>query len=304
MFATLVVQFPSRFTGGAFVVRHRGIERCFLASETDSAAAYGFHFFAHYADCEQEIKEVTSGVRLTAVFSLRWKGDGPPPRTPVVEAETELAKQLLLLPAGSTIGYMLDYHYTTASLARYGIRALKGDDRAIADGLCTAGALMDPGRAGGGLEVHIAKGRRYVYDNGEGNDLGTGPRLASDRDDTFRLDGSPAGRAAVARLPRLRFYDDVVNRLVWADGDYDNINDRWWGDGEGTRLAFAGNEGGDGEQTYYAFLLTAWRAGEGAGEVAGEGAGDDDAAGDSPSSSDGEGSQAETAGSEKPEGSV
>ncbi len=33
------------------------------------------------------------------------------------------------------------------------------------------------------------------------------------------------------------------------------------GDSKGAQLGFAGNEGGEGTQKYYSFVLTAWRAG-------------------------------------------
>lgn len=259
MFATLVVQFPCSFSGGSFIVRHRGIERSFLADETDQGAAFEFRYVAHYADCEHEVLEVMAGVRLAAVYSLRWKGTGSPPCPPSIEAQTKLAKQMEKLDGG--IGYMLDHHYTTASLARYGLRALKGKDRTIADGLLTASDLLQTAAGGGGLVIHIAKARRVVVDVGDGGDYGPGPRLATSRsDDAFQPDGSPAEEAALTLLQNIRFYDHIVNRKVWKQGDYDNPNDEWWGDSEGAQLGFAGNEGGEGTQTYYSFVLTAWRA--------------------------------------------
>ncbi len=71
IFATMVIQFPSRYSGGSSFVRHRGIERSFLAYDADQGAAHDFRLVVHYADCEHEIREVTAGVRLVAFYSLR-----------------------------------------------------------------------------------------------------------------------------------------------------------------------------------------------------------------------------------------
>ena len=77
MFATLVVQLPSKFTGGSFVVSHGGeCETFSLGAGGD--AAYDCHFVCHYADCEHEIKKVESGHRLALIYSLCYSGPGKP----------------------------------------------------------------------------------------------------------------------------------------------------------------------------------------------------------------------------------
>ncbi len=74
MFATLVVQLPSIFEGGSFVVYSYGGSES-QAFKLDAATApYACHYVVHYADCEHEILPVTSGYRLTLVYSLCFKG--------------------------------------------------------------------------------------------------------------------------------------------------------------------------------------------------------------------------------------
>jgi hypothetical protein len=73
MFATLVVQLPSRNSGGAFVVSHGGETKKFTLG-SGGAASYGCHFVTHYADCEHEIQPVESGYRLALVYSLCYTG--------------------------------------------------------------------------------------------------------------------------------------------------------------------------------------------------------------------------------------
>jgi hypothetical protein len=76
-FVTLVVQLPSRYTVGSFVVSHGSESKMFeLGSGGD--ASYGCHFMAHYADCEHEIFTVESGLRLVLVYSLCYTGGNKP----------------------------------------------------------------------------------------------------------------------------------------------------------------------------------------------------------------------------------
>ena len=79
MFATLVVQLPSVFEGGEFVVRHGGLDRTYTLGTKDQLCAQVCHFVEHYADCEHAVRKVTSGYRLALVYSLGWTGIGSPP---------------------------------------------------------------------------------------------------------------------------------------------------------------------------------------------------------------------------------
>jgi hypothetical protein len=73
MFASLVVQLPSRYAGGSFVVTPGSESKKFdLVSGGD--AAYSCHFVACYTDCEHEIHKVESGFRLALVYSLCYTG--------------------------------------------------------------------------------------------------------------------------------------------------------------------------------------------------------------------------------------
>jgi len=56
MFATLVVQLPSVFTGGDSIVRCKdGQQRVFKLEADTSDAAFSRHYMCHYADCEHEV---------------------------------------------------------------------------------------------------------------------------------------------------------------------------------------------------------------------------------------------------------
>lgn len=74
MFGTLIIQPPSKHTGGELVVyenndRSKKVIDFGLAS---GKMATSMHFAAHYADLEHELREVKSGYRLAMVYSLCW----------------------------------------------------------------------------------------------------------------------------------------------------------------------------------------------------------------------------------------
>ncbi len=67
MFGTLIVQLPAGHKGGALAVRHNGEE---IVWETERDSNTQIHYCAFYADCEHELKPVTSGWRLVLVYNL------------------------------------------------------------------------------------------------------------------------------------------------------------------------------------------------------------------------------------------
>jgi predicted 2-oxoglutarate/Fe(II)-dependent dioxygenase YbiX len=66
MFATLVIQLPSDYTGGELIVKHKDQTHTFDHSKTPCSMFY----CAFYADCEHELKQVQSGYRLCLVYNL------------------------------------------------------------------------------------------------------------------------------------------------------------------------------------------------------------------------------------------
>ncbi|CAJ1932043.1 unnamed protein product [Cylindrotheca closterium] len=100
MFATMVIQLPSKHTGGCLQIHHNGAKRQYDWSGAKSDN--GFFATAFFADCEHELLPVTSGYRLCLVYNLNLD--------PVQ-------------------GYLLDHKYTKKNLH---FRNLKGRDLEIA----------------------------------------------------------------------------------------------------------------------------------------------------------------------------
>jgi hypothetical protein len=114
-FATLVVQLPSRYTGGSFVVFHGSESDKFEMGSGDDAS-YGCHFVAHYADCEHEIHTVESGFRLVLVCSLGYTGGNKTTAADVTADRNKLKSVLTRLRREDRLFMLpLDHQYTAAS---------------------------------------------------------------------------------------------------------------------------------------------------------------------------------------------
>jgi hypothetical protein len=170
MFATLVIQLPSAFTGGKFLVRHGNTE---VAVESDVKSADSFRYAAFFADCEHEIKEVTSGHRVALAYNVvRTARGGSVPCADT--SEEPLAKLKAACEAWDAhradtsspvstpelLCYPLEHQYTQASLSSFA--GLKGNDIIAANFLSNAQGIVDV------YVVQIAKTTTIaVYDYGE-----------------------------------------------------------------------------------------------------------------------------------------
>ena len=218
MFGTLVVQFPSAFSGGAYTVRHQGEERVFLMGTDDSTCSSSHHYVAHYADCEHEVAEITAGHRLVAVFALIWTKAGLPHPTVLANANAEhqLAQYLKEHLGDRTLGALLTHGYTHQSLGNLGLMALKHHDRAIAGTLLAASALLKAGRTGDELVLHIAKANRLAIDDEE-EDLDPEPMIGmyvTEINEYLMQAYTADGRLRTyetAGLGRFKIFEDIVN---------------------------------------------------------------------------------------------
>ena len=75
MFGTLVVGLLSSHTGGEMVIRFDGREQ--KVDFAPATSSYKIPYAAFYADCEHEIKPITSGYRICLVYNLLQSEDSP-----------------------------------------------------------------------------------------------------------------------------------------------------------------------------------------------------------------------------------
>ena len=149
MFGTLTVCLPSRHEGGRLTVRHDG--QTVTVDFAKQGGEFETQYAAFYADCEHEIKPVTSGYRICLIYNLATAGKkqpAPPQNSAAVAAAAGLLCALFAdAEAGpNRIAVPFRHQYTEAGLDP---RQLKGADRASADVLVRAAESL-------GFEVYFA----------------------------------------------------------------------------------------------------------------------------------------------------
>ncbi len=150
MVATLSLQLPSCFQGGAIVVRHQGSEVRWRGD--DPAQAFVLQALAWYADCEHEILPLEQGHRLVLIYNLVLPAGRRVPLAPDFGSEIAILKTGLAAWRASqsaTTGLLvIPLHH---AYSEDGLRLdwLKGADRSQAEALFAAASGAD-------LEAHLA----------------------------------------------------------------------------------------------------------------------------------------------------
>jgi hypothetical protein len=132
MFGTMIIQLPCSYTGGEIIVEHNRRTQIF---DFTSKAICQPYFSAFYADCQHEIKEVTSGYRICLVYNLVYAG----PNAIEVKDQGIIMSKLKQLcndwekdNSVSKMIYMLEHQYSTSGLS---FKTLKGKDLLVAQAL-------------------------------------------------------------------------------------------------------------------------------------------------------------------------
>jgi hypothetical protein len=183
MFGTLIVGLPSKHTGGELLVRFDGMEVSVDFSEL--AGQYKMPYVAFYADCEHEIKPITSGYRVCLVYNLvQTKGKEKIQLEPLSEHIESLANILKTCEEDKDIPkiVLLGHQYTPSNFT---MEALKLNDRPKAEALMAAANKIGfyaklglvTSYQSGSLEMEYKSkrgGRRrsyYDYDDEDDEDL-------------------------------------------------------------------------------------------------------------------------------------
>ncbi len=154
MVATLVISLPVIGTGGEIVIRHNGQEQVISMTTDDPAELYWVTF---YADCEHEIRPVTSGHRICLVYNLLVNPGkslpAPPPEANVFIKP--LAKELKSITRKSSrdnkLIWVLEHDYTEAGLS---FGTLKNTDATIGGILLAIAKMTDHVICTAILDVH------------------------------------------------------------------------------------------------------------------------------------------------------
>jgi len=147
MVATMVIALPSAHKGGELIVRHDGQE---IVVDFGPESSFKTQYAAFYADCEHEVRAVTSGFRLALVYNLTLakpkskKNLSAPSHSQHIASLARVLKpwaeelrglEGILNPdedqsMPTKLAVLLDHEYTPAGLSH---DALKGLDRTRAD---------------------------------------------------------------------------------------------------------------------------------------------------------------------------
>ncbi len=137
MFGTLIIGLPSKHNGGELVVRFDGEEKC--VSFANASSNNQISFAAFYADCEHEIKPLTSGYRVCLVYNLiQQKSERSIRLEPLSEYVSMLSETLKSGTSNSSFSpgiVLLGHQYTPENFSRDN---LKLNDRTKAEALLRA----------------------------------------------------------------------------------------------------------------------------------------------------------------------
>ncbi|GBE85420.1 hypothetical protein BKA93DRAFT_800917 [Sparassis latifolia] len=169
MFGSLVVIFPTRYQGGALVLRDGGEAWMFDSAETLSRQSEKprIAYVAFFSDVQHEVLPVQSGYRVTLTYNLYFADASPVPAVPVTrpfpqaKSPFEVELQLLLddptfLPEGGHLGFGLSHLYPihanvlrdfgptrTIPLAKL-MSHLKGSDRQLRQSCSNLSLKLSP----------------------------------------------------------------------------------------------------------------------------------------------------------------
>ena len=137
MFGTLVIGLPSKHTGGELIVSFGGIEE--IVNFSKNSGDYKIDYAAFYADCDHEIKPLTSGYRICLVYNLIQQKSGNKIQLTSLETYVEKLAEIFTKQQqhGNTKPYivLLGHQYTPEN---FSVDGLKLNDRSKAEALLRA----------------------------------------------------------------------------------------------------------------------------------------------------------------------
>jgi len=155
MFATLIVVLPSAYEGGELIICHDGEEKRFAFGGDNSI--FEMRYIAFYADCQHEVKPVTSGYRVCLVYNLALANSQK--TLPLAAKNSVIVHQLTdylttwaqqentrfehneeLQPSDTLRAVLLKHRYTEAE---FNFNNLKGLDKIYAQVLTKAAQASD-----------------------------------------------------------------------------------------------------------------------------------------------------------------
>lgn len=168
MVATMIVVLPAKFNGGELLVEHEGRKHRFTFDTARQESNAEFVVF--FADCQHEVKKVTSGVRLCLAFNLILQ-----PETKSNKKKSDQKSDPKLLSSVEDwirhrtelpIVFALEHQYTSGGLSP---RLLKGADAQLFEQLTAVAEDAD-------CKVHFGQISRHLCQHADDGSFGHGRR--------------------------------------------------------------------------------------------------------------------------------
>ena len=140
MFGSLIVGLPSQYSGGELIVQFEGVKE--VADFSKSAGEYLINYAAFYADCDHEVKPLTSGYRVCLVYNLVQLKTGKKIALQSIQTHANKVAEMLTqhqekVDTSPNI-ILLGHQYTPEN---FSYNALKLNDRAKAETLLHAAQI-------------------------------------------------------------------------------------------------------------------------------------------------------------------
>lgn len=137
MFGSLVICLPAKHTGGELAVSFEGVEK--VIAFAGDAGNYKIGYAAFYADCDHEIKPLTSGYRVCLVYNLVQQKTGKAVQLTSVESYAQRLSVIFTEQQNRSLEkphiVLLGHQYTPEN---FSINGLKLNDRPKAEALLSA----------------------------------------------------------------------------------------------------------------------------------------------------------------------
>lgn len=279
MVATLVIALPSAHEGGELIVRHDGRE---VTVDFGPESRFQTQFAGFYADCEHEVRPVTSGFRLALVYNLvlakSKHGIAAPTSHEHIAAVTRILGQWKPGKGGrertgdsdadriaDKLAVVLDHEYSQAGLT---YDALKGIDQAKAQVLFSSARQS-------GWDASLALVTKWVSGSAEpsggyGSGYGRSRRRGRYWDDEYGDEGDASehelGEIYDESLTAEHFSDAEGNPLAFGRLPLDDdeiVSETPFDEGEPDKEDFEGYTGNAGmtlERWYHRAAVVLWPA--------------------------------------------
>lgn len=259
MFATLVVQLPSRCRGGSLVCRFADKEYDFDFGNKTADAEFSIYYAAHYADVHHQVEEIEEGARLVLIYNLiqpiKERQLSANHHKQLLGSAREMVPPIFSLLSQEQHAFLLQHEYTEQSLSDLGFLATKGQDRDFIKALLAINEYLPLEQK---LYVMISRVSYSVTSDG------CGGGYYGDDDIHWEEIESSEPRCDLCFdeegqiIPTDNFSIDWVHDLNEKDISsiaFNKIDEDFWGEGDEDIEGYMGNYGPTKETTYARYLL-------------------------------------------------